>query len=290
MKGRNDSSKSTQRPSVFRYSDYRVFLKDHFSFMKSTSPSYSFRTFSRLAGFSSPNFLKLVYDGKRNLSRESIDRVAKAFRLTKSERLFLESLVQFNQASSTDEKNFHFERMSHHQQYRKIREIVPDQFEYYSKAYHVALRELVDTADFKEDPTWIVERLRHQVSEKDVLAGLDLLLRLGLLCRKNGRLVLSESSVTTAAEVSSLAIMNYHKEMLKTAMDSLEFQEAHERDFSSVTVTVNAQQLKELKRKVTEFRNSILSWLDSSGEKRDEVLQVNLQVFPLTKRKKGEKS
>lgn len=62
-----------------------------------------------------------------------------------------------------------------------------------------------------------------------------------------------------------------------------------ERDMSSVTVAISAQQMKELKRRVTEFRNSLLSWLDSSTDKKDEVLQVNFQVFPLTRRKKEEK-
>jgi uncharacterized protein (TIGR02147 family) len=286
---RDDQMNSKKRPSIFQYSDYRAFLRDHFAFMKATNASYSFRTFSRLAGFSSPNFLQLVYDGKRNLSNESVERVASAFRLTKSETSFLNSLVRFNQADTNEEKNEQFERMLQHRQYRKIRMIVPDQFEYYSKPYHIALRELVDTADFREDPEWISERLRHQVSEKEIREGIELLLKLGFLKRVNGKLALSESSMSTSPEVSSLAVMNYHKEMLRMADEALEAVAPSDRDMSSVTVAINAQQMKELKRRVTEFRNSLLSWLDSSNEKKGEVLQVNFQVFPLTRRKKEEK-
>jgi len=286
---RDDQMNSKKRPSIFLYSDYRAFLRDHFAYMKATNASYSFRTFSRLAGFSSPNFLQLVYDGKRNLSNESVERVASAFRLTKSETSFLNSLVRFNQAYTNEEKNEQFERMLQHRQYRKIRMIVPDQFEYYSKPYHIALRELVDTADFREDPEWISQRLRHHVSEKEIREGIELLLKLGFLKRVNGKLALSESSMSTSPEVSSLAVMNYHKEMLRMADEALDAVAPSVRDMSSVTVAINAQQMKELKRRVTEFRNSLLSWLDSSNEKKGEVLQVNFQVFPLTRRKKEEK-
>jgi len=275
------------KPSIFRYLDYRAFLKDQFVFLKSTIPSYSFRTFSRIAGFNSPNFLKLVYDGKRNLSRESVSRIAQAFRLSKSEASFLGSLVQFNQAKTAEEKNQCFESMSRHQQYRKIQQIVPDQFEYYSKPFHIALRELVATSDFKEDSQWISERLRYKVSVADIEAGIDLLLKLGLLGRRDGVLVLAEPTMTTASEVSSLAILNYHKQMLKMAEESLDELKGADRDISSVTVTVNREQMKELKKRVTDFRNSVLAWLDSSSEEKTEVIQVNIQVFPLTRRKKG---
>ena len=54
-------------PSVYEYLDYRQFLRDHFAASKKAKPQYSFRYFSRRAGLSSSNFLKLVMDGKRNL-------------------------------------------------------------------------------------------------------------------------------------------------------------------------------------------------------------------------------
>ena len=81
------------RPLIYAYLDYRNFLKDLFAFKKQESASFSFRNFSRLAGLKSSNFLKLVMDGKRNLSPQSIHQVAKAFKLSKGEADFFETLV-----------------------------------------------------------------------------------------------------------------------------------------------------------------------------------------------------
>ena len=50
------------------------------SYLKATKPQFSYRYFSRVAGFSSPNFLKLVAEGQRNLSPKSIAKFAKKLR------------------------------------------------------------------------------------------------------------------------------------------------------------------------------------------------------------------
>ncbi len=53
--------------SIFTYTDYRAFLHDAYTHAKATNPAFSYRYFAKKAGFSSPNFLKLVIDGVYNL-------------------------------------------------------------------------------------------------------------------------------------------------------------------------------------------------------------------------------
>src|SRR5690606_11164244 len=91
--------------SVFEYLSYREYLKDYYRIAKQTIPAFSYRYFSRRAGFSSPNFLKLVIDGKRNLGSDSVKRFAKALELNTEEKGFFRSLVAFEQASTPEEAN-----------------------------------------------------------------------------------------------------------------------------------------------------------------------------------------
>jgi uncharacterized protein (TIGR02147 family) len=58
--------------NIYNFSDYRDFLKDRYRQLKEADSLFSFRYFSKEAGFGSPNYLKLVMDGKRNLSTEAI--------------------------------------------------------------------------------------------------------------------------------------------------------------------------------------------------------------------------
>ena len=64
--------------SLFEYMNYRDYLRDYYAEKKKQHAFYSFRLFAQKAGFASPNFFKLVIDGKRNMSKESVFRFSKA--------------------------------------------------------------------------------------------------------------------------------------------------------------------------------------------------------------------
>ena len=65
-------------PEVFAYLDYRAYLRDYYTSRKAQGASFSFRSFSRKAKLRSPNYLKLVMDGARNLTAEMAARFAQA--------------------------------------------------------------------------------------------------------------------------------------------------------------------------------------------------------------------
>ena len=68
----------TDRIDVFDYLDYRAFLRDFYADMKRTGRGFAFRSFSRRARLVSPNHLKRVMDGDRNLTHEMAERFAVA--------------------------------------------------------------------------------------------------------------------------------------------------------------------------------------------------------------------
>src|SRR3990172_7163201 len=94
------------RGDIFNYTDYRAFLADFYKEAKKTK-SISLRAFSKKAGFTSPNYPKMVMDGDRNLTEESITRFVSALELNKQEEEFFRNLVLFNQAKSHAKKNLY---------------------------------------------------------------------------------------------------------------------------------------------------------------------------------------
>src|SRR5689334_10233731 len=89
-----------QEVSVYAFLDYREYLRAYYQAAKRVRPSFSFRLFSRLAGLRSPNFLKLVIDGQRNLGADSTARFAQALELNGADAEFFSDLVAFSQADS----------------------------------------------------------------------------------------------------------------------------------------------------------------------------------------------
>jgi len=267
---------------LFKYLDYRRFLNDYYRVQKEKKGSlFSFRSFARLAGQSSPNFLKLVMDGKRNLGPDGIKGFAKALKLTKEEAVYFENLVHFNQCSTDDERNEWYKRLSASKKYREIKEIEKDYFVYFSRWYYAAIRELVLLPEFQENPDWIARKLSPPITVKEAGTALELLQKLGFLRREKGRLVQAERNITTAREIISLAIANFHRQMIQRAGESIERTKPDKRDISSLTIALSAEKFEEAKRRIQEFRRE-LNVLLSEDVAPKSVYQINFQLFNLS--------
>ncbi len=273
----------TTRPNIFEYLNYRQYLRDLFQFKKSEKASaFSFRTFSRLAGLKSSNFLKLVMDGKRNVSGEAIHKFAKAFKLTKEETHFFESLVQFEQAANAEEKNFYYDRILKSKSYNDVRLLEAHQYTYFSNWHFVAIRELVTLKGFQEDPVWINKRLGTKLHAEEVKKAIHILLTLGLLKRdEKGRLSQTVEKITTSPEMGMLALINFHREMLRKASESLEKHWSSQRDISALTVSVSKKQYDKIRERLNQVRREIHA-MTEEGDNKEVIYQINLQLFPLS--------
>lgn len=268
--------------TIYDYLDYRIYLRDYCEWQRSNSKSFSFRKFAMDAGFSSPSYLKMVMDGERGLTPNSIRKFAKALRLKRHEERFFEDLVWFTQAKSHDEKNHHYKKLTTSRRFLKVRHIENDQFEYFSKWYYAVIREMVTIPGFKEDPVWIARKLRPTITVTEAKATIELLLRLGLLKRdESGRLVQTDKTVATADEVKSLALGNFHREMIHKAAEAVTNNKARHRNISSLTVALSREKFNEVKQRINEFRKELRSLLEEC-ETPQAIYQINFQLFHLT--------
>jgi len=270
------------KPNIFTYLDYRKYLRDLYTEMKSSTKHFSFRFFAKTAGLKSPNYLKLVMDGERNLSQESIRKFCKGLKLRKSEQEFFENLVHMNQSKTDEERNFYYKRLKGSKKYVEAKKIEVDQFEYYSKWYYVAIRELISLPYFKNSPRWITKKLDNKITPKQAREAIELLIRLNFIKKnKDGTLEQIDSSITTGEEVRSLAVANFHRAMLVKAAKSIEETPAKFRDISALTIPVSEETLKEVKKRIQEFRKELHAYIASQNH-YDAVYQFNFQFFNLS--------
>ncbi|HPQ81654.1 MAG TPA: TIGR02147 family protein [bacterium] len=275
------------RPTIFDYEDYRLFLHSWYSWMKETKPGFSYRAFSKWAGFASPNHLQLIIQGKRNITQETLATIVKLLKLPKREARYFELLVELNQAFAPEAKARAILEIS--RLLKKFnRNIEHGQIEYLAKWYYAVIRELVTTKDFREDRHLIARRVGHGVSPRQVDEAVRKLTELGLLIReKSGRLQQKNSIVTTGSETTEAASYFYHDQMISLSAKALREQGPKERHFSGITLACRREDIPEITQILDECRRQVLSYLDerSPGED-DEVYQLNLQFFRVTKERK----
>lgn len=274
---------SDDAPNVFRYLDARRYLGDYYTHKKATSRAFSYRAFSRRVGLGSPNYLKLVIDGDRNLTPEMARRFGGGCGLEGTSLTYFVDLVAFTQASTTDEKAARYERLIRFSEHRQIHHIDVAYGQYHSRWYVPAIRELAFRKDFRADPVWIAGMLLPPIPVEQAEDALDLLTDLGLLAQDDdGRWAPAEALVSTGAEVKGMHYVQYHRAMIGRALASLDDLVPAERDISSVTVTLGADALPQLKERLRSFRRELLQ-LSAAHPDPKRVVQINFQVFPLSK-------
>ncbi len=270
---------------IFEYLDYRQFLRDFYEYQKANEYGFSFRAFSRRAGLRSSNYLNLVMKGERNLTPEMAGRFAQGCGLKKEEADYFCELVAFNQARTAAERNRCHERLSRFKQYRSIHQLDAAQSAYHSTWYVPAIRELAARPDFRDDPKWIARVLQPGITPSQARKALGTLCDLGLLVRgRKGKIRQAQSLVTTGAGPQGLHVVNYHREMLARAADALDSIPRDERELSALTLCVSHEVMMQLKERINEFRRELLQMSELEGEP-ERVVQINFQLFPMSKKR-----
>ena len=269
-------------PNVFSYLDARRYLGDYYAFKKASGRGFSYRAFSRRVGLGSPNYLKLVIDGDRNLTPEMATRFGAACGLADKALAYFLDLVAFTQASHTDEKAARYERLIRFREHREVHKIDVAFGQYHSHWYIPAIRELAFRDDFVAEPEWVAPRMLPAIKVSEAREALALLQDLGLLSLVDGRWRPSEALVSTGPEVRGLHYIQYHRAMIGRALGALDERPPKERDISSVTLCLDEDGMSRLKDRIRAFRRELLQLSAAEGRPR-QVIQVNLQAFPLSR-------
>lgn len=273
--------------SIYGYTDFRNYLKDFYEFRKGSERGYSYRTFSKAAGFSSPNILKLIIDGERNLGHEAIFKFIKALNLTGPMADYFTALVNMNQSKNDEEKQKWFQELTRLIPYAKRRELNAEALKYLSHWLYPVLREMVALPDFRDDPYWISRRLNGKASPSEISSALQFLLSEQYISKKeDGTYAISDHMVISSDEIKSLAIRNYHRQMLELAKEFLEELPIEKREFGALTFLLPESAIEELKFKIKAFRRDLHTWaIQVSQNASDQVVvQTNFQMYPHTKR------
>jgi uncharacterized protein (TIGR02147 family) len=269
-------------PTPYDYLDYRRYLAEWFRAKKEANPRFSYRVFARRAEQKNPSLLLQVIEGRRNLTEATTEAFVTALSLRAGEAQFFRLLVELDQAKSADVRNQVWEQLSATRRFREARRIDRGAFEYLSNWAFPAIRELARRPDFRREPEWIAEQLRPRITPAEAAKALEVLLDLGLLVEEDGALVAAEASVATPPEITRLAVANYHRGMLERASEAIERFPGDERHLIAVTVGMPTSLMPVFKAEANAFLERMMHLCDSSTEDTDRIMQLNVQIFPLS--------
>ena len=268
---------------VLEYTNYHQYIADYYAEKKAKS-AFTWQTFTRAAGFSSPVFLKYVSEGRSNLSEDTAYQVANAMGLAGYEQEYFAEMVKFDHAKTDDEKKSAFNRMLAIADIHKVRIIEGDSFRYFESWKNPVLRELAPSMPGAK-PLALARACRPKISAAEVSESLSFLVKANLLQKdKCGNYVQTEKSVTTGPmDVTPVAVRGMHRQMGEFALDAIEGVPQNERHFSGLTLGITQSAYDEIVQEIAEFRKRIVA-IATRNDATDEVYRLNVQFFPMTKK------
>lgn len=279
-------------PKLNLFTDYRQYLREYYLYRRAQTKSslrpYSYATFAASADIKSPNYLKLIIEGRRNLSPDMAAKFAKAMGLGREDAEEFMALVIFTQAVEPIERNRYLKELAdiRVKQQLKTGEIKAETWEKVPSWVMWVLYSLVDQKGVRFDPQALFEVMRGKARPDEIRKCLERLLDSGELVMNpetgdvtKGRELMSGSETVPVALVRKL-----QAELIYLAMESLFQDQPQDREFGAQTLALTEAEFEQLKFELRQFRKR---WfkdvsVNRKTEKADRVFQLNIQLFPVT--------
>ena len=271
-----------------RYLDHKEYLLNVYQKVKESQKRYSYIQFTYELGLGKCNAMYLIIHGQRPLTLKSAKKISAAIGLQDTEREYFLKLVEIASMARHKDRDQAVESLIEIKSRSRVEELDEKQIQFHKAWYHSAVLELLGQKGARDDAEWIASQLIPSVLVSDVQQSLNLLLSLGYikLDEHTKKLVPSEKVVSTGPEVTGAEVMSYHSQMIDLAKEAVNQVEPQDRNVSSVTISISRTRQEQIKSKIESLRQEILD-LASENSDHEDVVQVNIQMFPLTKTKKG---
>lgn len=283
-------------PDLHEYMDFRQYLLDWYQYRREMTKKdlrpYSYAMFSAAANIKSPNYLKMIIEGQRNLSEEMILKFAKAMGLQKEQADEFRLLVLFGQATDPAERNFFLKELSEFRVLAKMRsgEIDKKAMEKVPGWIGWILYSMLDQegVEFKADK--LRELLRGKANVDEIHDALKALIQSGEVTQDDitGKLKKTRNLIDSPEEIPVALVRKLQSQLMYLGLESLYQDSPAEREFGSLTLSLTKPEFEELKFKLRQMRKQInkdnsIRRMSTLGER---VYQLNLQLFPVTNRVK----
>jgi uncharacterized protein (TIGR02147 family) len=270
--------------NLFDFTDYKAYLEHYYLKKKSENPRFSYQVFARTIGFNNRGFIYNIIKGSTHISKSHCIKISKALGHTKNETEYFENIVFHTQAKSEEERTYFLEAAQKVRTLKKskVQSTTNDQYEFYSKWYHSAIRSIIGMFSFKDDFQQLGNKLTPPIPALQVKNSVHLLERLGLILKgDDGIYRLSDKSIRIGSAISQTAKNNFHAECTELAKNAIVSAPTDTRNVVSLTLGISKSTYKMIIDETEQFKNRIVE-LAAATDNADRVYQYQLILFPLS--------
>lgn len=281
-------------PALGEYTDFRQYLQDVYHYRRQSESTkrrpYSYSTFSAAADIKSPNYLKLIIDGKRNLSEDMTTRFAKALKLNRQDTDEFRTLVRYGQANEPIERNQFLKELADLRARKAFAtgEINQKSWEKVPGWIGWVLYAMAEQNNVDFDPLSLQRLFRAKASADDIKESLQKLFDSGELARdqKTGQVNKGRDLIESPQDLPVALIRKLQAELIYLGIESLFRDSPKEREFGAMTVAMTEDEFSQVRFELRQLRKRLQRdiLVKRKASKGDRVYQLNIQLFPVTEK------
>jgi len=273
-----------EEPIVYSYNDFRKYLGDWQTWKQSLDPDFSKSEVSRRLGLPrTRSYFTDILSG-RKVGSSFVDRFVDLLGLGRDEAKYFRTLVRFNQAETPEDREIAFDALVGMSRVHRS-ELDPNSWTYYKHWWNGAIRALVATGDFTNDPGPIAKRLKPSVTPGQVKESVRLLLELGLVqTDSDGFLRQTDRMLSTPEQSRDDLVKQLQIQQMQLVQTSLLSGDDPDRRVFTNTIAISGEGAALILERVETFRRALRAIIQQDPAPQDRVLQVALSLIPLTKR------
>jgi uncharacterized protein (TIGR02147 family) len=293
------TNSSSENREPIHFSDYRSYLRYRWETARTRRPEFTQGAFARRIGLP-PNRLSEIFSEKQGLSPVSAAVVGARLGLSDDALEDFCALVAERHGRSALAREAASDRLARRRAGNARREISPAIFERISDWYYFALLEWLQQGP--EESAVLAERLGIPVGR--AVEALHMLRRLGFAERADGKWRATGRPLEVRGGTPSEAIRKYHRQILERALGALQSVPTEEREFVTVLIRANPEQIAHVRARIREFWSNLATELskefarsgnnevvvagdsvktDAHGQKGGRLYALAMQYFPLGK-------
>ena len=267
--------------TISQYSNARDFVGAWIEFKKSKRAGFSMRRLCALLELKSPNYLKLILDGKRGLTIDLGLKLSKHMGLAQPQSDYFISMIEAESSNSDQDFELNQRKILRGRRHLKTETVSEDKHELVSSWFHLLVRELTFLSDFEFSPDYVVRKLSGRIALNEAQRSLDLLLKYGLIAQGvNGKWTSTDKVLDTGDETFARSSMiEHHAATLKAWGEYLSLLNPNEQELGLLHVPISTDKIPELRRRIQQFQDELIGWL-MTETKPDRVIQVGTYLIP----------
>lgn len=229
----------------------------------------------------SPQHLSAFFSHRRGLSEAKAEEIASRLELDqKTKDLFVSAIRARYTRSPILKKEARANHETIKSEHWSNSEISHDAFQVISDWHHYGLLELIKiTPRNLQKFSYFSKRLK--ISENEVQMALHRLIRLNLVSAQKDKLgwTATHDTVTTSSATPSDAIRKFHVQILKKALDAVQYQSVDERALKSSLMGIRKSKIPLAKKLIQDFKDEFTKKVVGKGG--TDVYALSIQFFNL---------